>query len=353
MPKKIFAIKPFSGNPIDSIDNVLTSALSRIPASEIEYRAEGPFEERGALKRRTGSRWKELRSGGYDALWGIGTVHDIPYLLLRPRSLPYVINFHTILIRGKDGPWQPKTPWFLRAFMFARAALVITPSEFSAGTVRRYFPRKQVVGILNGVDLAMFNPSRKDPAMLAERYKIRTDKPLVVFVGTLQERKRPDIFIELARRFPEANFVMVGKQYPQWDFLSKAEGVPNFQWIPMMPRTDVAALLSSSMAFIFPSLNEPAAAVVLESMASGTVPLLSDSGGNPEFLGKSGDAAGYLVPRDEREMERFLEILHVLVSDPAMRDRKAAAARREAERHSYDAVAGQYRDTILSLWKKD
>jgi len=347
-PMRLFGAKKFSGEPVDGIDNATKAIFGHMTGAEVELLAFGIFEAKGALKKMRGSRAVALLFGEYDALWSIGHVKEIFIVLIcRLRRMKYCINFHTILLKNTEGRWRVRTPWFLRKFLFSRADIIITPSEFSAGTVRRYFPKKNVVGILNGVDVDSFHPGKKDLAILREKYHVRTDKPIIAFVGTLQARKRPDVFIEIARRFPNAHFVAVGRKTPEEDFLA-GSSIPNFQWIPLMPREDIAVLLASSYAFVFPSLDEPSAAVILEAMASGAVPVLSKSGGNGEFLedGKS----GFLIPYDSQEIEMFTGILAQLVSDKGFHENISAAARREAERHSFDIVAEQYKKAILSLF---
>ncbi len=39
----------------------------------------------------------------------------------------------------------------------------------------------------------------------------KADRPKVCFIGRLDRRKRPELFIQLARQFPEVGFVMVGR----------------------------------------------------------------------------------------------------------------------------------------------
>jgi glycosyltransferase involved in cell wall biosynthesis len=346
-PKKILAAKDFTGNPFDSIDNILLMIFGRISGSEIAFYAKGIFEEKGALKKMHGSRYGSLLAGRYNMVWGVGHVKEFFLAALRPRRTKYCINFQAVLFRNGEGRWQVKTPWFLRKYLFSQADAIFTPSEFSTRSVQRYFPNKKIIGILNGVDISLFNPDKKNRKMLAEQYDIHAGQPIIAFVGGLQARKRPDVFIEIARRFPDAHFVAVGRKMPEHDFIKAAEGLANFQWIPLMSREDIAVLLASSRVFIFPSLDEPSAAVILEAMASGAVPILSNSGGNPEFLGDG--QSGFLVENNDTEVDGFLDILQKLVSDGDLWKNVSMAARREAERHSYDMVAEQYKDAIIKI----
>ena len=343
---KILAIKNLTLNPADGIDNFTLAVFRRLNKANIRLftSAHKGFKEFGSLEILKGSKLFFLLKEKPDYLWGIGAPKELFYLLFKPNKTRYVINFHTILIK-KDGPWKVKTPWFLRKFIFLRADLIICPSEFSAQSVKKYFPSKNVVSILNGVDLDLFSPSKKNKEYLAGKYQLNFFKPLVVFVGSLQPRKRPDLFIEIAKNYQKANFVMVGKQIPPHDFLGPVKDLKNFKWIEKMPREDIAILFASSKIFVFPSLNEPSAAVILEAMASGCVPIISKSGGNPEFL--KDNESGFLIDVNLEEKENFIKKINLLITDTNLLERISKNARVEAENNSWDKTAQEYQNVLI------
>jgi glycosyltransferase involved in cell wall biosynthesis len=343
---KILAAKTFTGNQADGIDNVIRAVFGRIKGGAVEFclHSDVSLEERGAIRRLTVSKRKFLLTGKADWLWGIGHASELPLLLIKPKRTKYAINFHTILIKGGGGPWAVKTPWFLRKFLFSRADLIICPSEFSTQSVRKYFPHKKVVSILNGVDLELFNPKKKNEKYLKEKFHLDFSKPIVVYVGTLQPRKRPEVFIAVAEKYQGANFVMVGRQVPAGSFSEKISKARNVTWIESMSREDVACLFASSRILLFPSLNEPAAAVILEAMASGCVPVVSKSGGNPEFF-KDGES-GFLIEPGEGELDDFIAKIDLLLNKEEVWLWFSQAARREAESHSWDNVASGYLETL-------
>ncbi len=345
--KNVLSLKRATGNPADGIDNFNRSIFGRMDPSAVIFWTKGEVPERGAIRICPSSKPAFILRRA-DMLWGTGRLHDVPYVLLARlfgRRMPYVVNFHTMMFRGgADAPWKVRTPWFVRKFIFSRADLVICPSAASAKSVQDLFPQKAVIGILNGVELGLFSPEKKNEARLAEKYGIDFSRPVVAFVGSLHERKRPHLFVSLAREIPDANFVAVGRAVPEFDALASAKDLKNFTWIPAMPREDVAALLASSAVFVFPSLNDASAAVILEAMASGAVPIVSASGGSGEFF-RDG-VSGYLVPHDGNEARAFRGHIVTLLHDPNLRRRMAQAAREEAERHSWDTVAAEYQKAI-------
>ena len=346
MAIKILGLKSFTGNPADGINNFTLAVFGRLNKVNIRFfvSAYKGFKEFGSLEILKGLKLFFLLKERPDYLWGIGAPKEFFYLLFKPDRTKYVINFHTILIK-KDGPWKVKTPWFLRKLLFSRADLIICPSEFSAQSVRKYFPDKEIVSILNGVDLNLFAPAKKNDRYLKKKYKVNFLKPIVVFVGTFQPRKRPDLFIKIAKNYQKANFVMVGRQIPPHDFLGSVNDLNNLQWIEKMPREDIAVLFASSNIFVFPSLNEPSAAVILEAMASGCVPIISKSGGNPEFL-KDGES-GFLIDVNPQEKENFIKKIDLLIEDKTVWTKISKNARLEAEKHSWDKVAQEYQNALI------
>lgn len=336
--KTIFSIKSFTGNPADGIDNVNISAFGNIPAGNLVFLADAPadFAERGCIKKMPAkTAWQKIRLMRKiqpEYLFGNGSISDIPFIILKPRKTRYVIDWHTALMRRTEGAWRVRTPWLLRAFVFNRAWAVLCVSEYITSTVRAYFPHKNSVVILNGIDTDLFSADAS----------VTPKSNQAIFIGTLEPRKRPDIVCALALAMPEVEFIFVGRNRAPWQCAKDIEEIPNARWIPSLSRLEVAALLRESAVFVFPSINEPAAAVILEAMASGCVPVVSRSGGNAEFF--DNNISGYAVSCGAGEQEAFMEIIKKLVTDSALRGRMARAARARAEGHSWNIVARAYAD---------
>lgn len=320
---RVLCLKEYSGDPADGIDNFNRAVFSLFP-SRVKVLVVEPCGRFAKLA------YMIFRRPDY--ILGNGHAREVFFLFFKSRHTRYVINFHTILLRsGADG-WRVRTPWFIRSFIFNRAWAVVCVSEYIASTVRALFPHMRVTTILNGVDTDFFSPS---PSV--------TRKPeQIVFIGTLQQRKRPDIVCSLARALPEARFVFVGRNFAPWHFARMIGDIPNAEWWKSLSRVAVARLFAESSIFIFPSVNEPAAAVILEAMASGCVPVVSRSGGNTEFF--EDGISGYAIPCDAGEQEAFMAAIKRLMGDSVLRAHMARAARAEAERHSWRMVAEAYAD---------
>jgi len=357
MIKKIFATKSLTNNPFDGVDNAIKSIFSRTDPKKILFFTDAPkdFIDNGSIRHFTvfGKNFvlKLIKKffifikekPGF--IWGIGNNWEISFLLFKSKKTKYIINWHTILAKKSDY-WKVKTPWFFRKFLFSRSDKVICASEFIAQSVKKYFPNKNIVSILNGVDIDFFNPSKKNLEYLNENFGININKPLIVFIGILHPRKRPDFFIELAKDCPDANFVAVGRKIGGYDFLEKTEELNNFYWIEKMFRGDIAVLLASAHIMAFPSLNDPAAAVIGEAMASGTVVMVSDSGGSGEFIKNGGN--GIIIPVNSDEKKAFLNQISIILKDNELKNRLSKNARITAvSDFSFDKVAKMYENNIV------
>ncbi len=349
--KTIISLKDFSGQPTDGIDNVNKAVFSRLNPDVITFYAGLPkhWQEQGSIKRLPISgflgRISFIRKIKPDYVLGIGTVAELWYLLFKPKKTKYCIVWHTVLFRA-GGPWKVRTPWWLRRLIFKQADLVIAVSDYAASSVRVYFPQLRVVAIKNGMECELFSPSKKDSELLRSRYSILTNKPIFSFVGSLHSRKRPELFIALAKRFPGATFVLVGRAVPEHPLTDRIKNIANVRWIEQMPREHVAVLLAASRGFIFPSLHEAAAAVILEAMASGCPPVVSKSGGSPEFVidGES----GFLIDEGAAEFEDFCLVIKTLLENGRTYQQISKKARFEAVQRTWDVAAKEYEQLLLS-----
>ena len=356
---KIFSTKTISGKPYDAMDTTFFAIFSRFDDNEILYYAESPdnFVETGAMKKIIlNNKSKFLRliekiifmiKLKPDYLFGYGSILELPYVIFKPKTTKYIINFHSILVRKGSNNWPVRTPWFLRKFLFEKAEFIVAISEFAKKTITNFFPNKEVKMIYSGAELKFFTPEKENRIALRKKFNINFDAPLVAYVGTLQPRKRPDIFIEVAKRCKEVNFVMVGQEDGVHDYLKGAKNLKNFQYVEVMGRNEVAQLFASADIFLFPSVQETFGAVVVEAMASGTPVIVSRSGAFPELVRDNFD--GFLVPVDSNEIDTFVSDIRKILKDKNLYNFLSKNAIRNAERFSWQWTSDNYKKVLLSI----
>ena len=108
-------------------------------------------------------------------------------------------------------------------------------------------------------------------------YKETKLKDFILFVGRNHRQKRPGLFIELAKRYSDIEFVMIGRGIP---YLETPKNVYKFE--PVDHELCLGAMTNAKVV-IMPSKYETFGIVALEAMAIGTPVIISNSGGQKEL----------------------------------------------------------------------
>jgi glycosyltransferase involved in cell wall biosynthesis len=153
--------------------------------------------------------------------------------------------------------------------------------------------------IPNGVDLAFFDPQVAHPVDLPAS---GISQPYVLFVGVLNERKRPDVFINLARLLPQFTFVVVGDAFLEEHrrhYRQMGAAYPNVVFLGQQPRAMVRDLMAQAVALVFPSEREGLPLTVLEAAAMGLPVLAQPRSSLPEVIAEG--ITGWLLSMDQPE----------------------------------------------------
>jgi len=267
-------------------------------------------------------------------------------------------------IRDTGDVW---TPWQRRAQRLAcrLADRILVNAE----AVRKqlisegYDPRKiSVIG--NGIVLPGPRPTAGGPG-LHQEFGLPPGAPLVAVVSVLRRMKGIEYFLQaaqlLARRFPDARFLVVGDSVlgqegteerigdgayrAELERYARSLGLAG-RLVFTGFRLDVAALLFEVSVSVLPSLSEGLSNVLLESMAVGVPVVATRVGGNPEAV--DDEVTGLLVP--PRNAPALADAIGRLLADPALAARLGQAGRRRvAERFSVEAMVRATEDLYLSL----
>ena len=211
-----------------------------------------------------------------------------------------------------------------------RARSVITVSRFTESDLLREFPfllgKTRVT--LEGANRSCFVSSVAKETELLERFGlIDSDmatsslsqrdiiQPYFLYVGNAYPHKHLESIGEMAARFPEYRFVLVGREDYFYRRLKRSFEQPNLRFTGFLSDAEISVLYRHGLAYVFPSLYEGFGLPPLEAMSHGLPVVSSDRGSLPEVLGK---AALYFDPENP---DQFAEEISRVAHNPSLRER--------------------------------
>jgi len=190
-----------------------------------------------------------------------------------PRPPEDVATVDTLRIPGRDavrpaGTFQPDCS---SLGTIARAARWLgRPLAFASPAPYLRDKLERMIGL--AVDDFGFlpNPVDLDPGEVQ-----KAERPLVVFLARLDPYKRPWLFVELARRHPEADFVLAGRAHYAGPTSWEPASLPaNVRLAGHVDGPEKLRLLSSAWVLVNTSIHEGLAVSLLEGLAC-EAPLLA------------------------------------------------------------------------------
>jgi glycosyltransferase involved in cell wall biosynthesis len=157
---------------------------------------------------------------------------------------------------------------------------------------------------------------------------------IVVGAGRLASQKRPEIFLELAALFPEAQFVWYGDGPLRATLCAKVDQahLSNLHFPGALPPNELGAAFRGASLFVLPSLSEGVPKVSQEAAASGLPVIIFGFYEAPTVINGEN---GFVVWSDEELKER----VQTLLGDDALRARMSRAALNLARNWDWDIVA--------------
>ncbi len=261
-----------------------------------------------------------------------------------PVTSGFHTNFHEYMRHYKLPLLAKAVEGFLRQ-THNRTSRTFAPS-------RHVIQRLQEMGIEGtrmlgrGVDTALFNPGRRDPA-LRQRWGVDPDNGVVaVFVSRLAAEKNIPLaaraFEQVQKTHPDVACVFVGDG-PERARLEKKH--PGFIFAGMQTGESLASHYASADIFVFPSVTETFGNVVTEALASGLVVLAYNYAAPQEYI-RNGEN-GFLAPYGDEPafMRRLDQALQSQSGWPSIRQ----AARKTAESLGWEAVVRAFAEELQTV----
>ena len=227
-------------------------------------------------------------------------------------------------------------PGYVRRYydeMFKIADVAVANSQYVADTVKERYG-VDVPVIYSGVDVKYFGslPSEHPHQEVPVR---------VMFAGSFQERKHPELVLDAASQWPNVEFVVMGDG-PLKPLLVKRiteENLSNVSLVPTKEYSEYAKLLAKADIFFFPSRVEGLGKVLLEAAACGIPILAFDDYRTPAVVD---GLTGFQVKTFEEMMSR----LQQLVEDRDLRLKMGMTAKEHARKFDWDIIVKQWEDVF-------
>lgn len=261
------------------------------------------------------------------------TLHDIIYLEnLNFRGSNYQ-NFGNLYRRLV----VPKT--------VHRSELIITVSEFEKKLIRERLeiPEEKVKVVYNGVHQRFFT-THSEMELMAARTKYGLPSRFFLFLGNQAPKKNTLNVIKAFARYCEVEenalpLVVLDYDPGQMNEMLKRNGIEYCLDKMCFPgyinHEDMPSIYQCAEVFLYPSLRESFGMPILESMASGTVVITSNTSSMPEV---GGNAAYYVDPFSVDDMLKGM--LRVL-ADSSLRERLISAGKERAAQFTWRNTAQQ------------
>jgi starch synthase len=282
-------------------------------------------------------------------------------------GVPHVLTAHSL---EPHRPWKSEqlgggyriSLWAERQAYESADAVVAVSYGMRADVLDAYpfvDPAKVHV-IHNGIDTTLYAPAEGSDAL--DRYGIDPSRPSAIFVGRITRQKGVGHLLRAAELFdPDVQLVLCAGAPDTAEIAAETAGAVDHLaatrrgvvWIQeMLPREQLAQLLTHATVFVCPSVYEPLGIVNLEAMACETAVVASAVGGIPEVVADG--LTGLLVPYHAvpaAEFEAGLAAgVNALCADPS---RAAAMGRAGRERavheFGWDTVARRTVELYESL----
>ena len=282
-------------------------------------------------------------------------------------SVPHVLSAHSL---EPQRPWKAEqlgggyhvSSWAERQAYETADAIVAVSYGMRADVLDAYpfVDPARVHVIHNGIDTTLYAPADADDAL--QQYGIDPDRPSAVFVGRITRQKGLPHLLAAAEHFaPEVQLVLCAGAPDTPEIAAQTEAAvarlhelrSGVVWVrEMLPRPQLAQLLTHATVFVCPSVYEPLGIVNLEAMACETAVVASAVGGIPEVVADG--RTGLLVPFHSVPVEEFerglAHAVNELCADPVRATTMGIAGRERAvHEFGWDTIAHRTVELYESL----
>jgi len=234
-------------------------------------------------------------------------------LCLKSKYIMFVVN----ILPYKNCPQQK--------IIFKLSDQIIANSKKGADSFAKIYGNRIPV-INNFMDIDLFNKINK------KKYKLKK----IVCVGTLRKEKQPNIYIKIAKEFPNLTFDWIGegRLREKIEGMIRNNSIANVNLLNKINQKELSNKLPQYDLFLFPSIMEGFPNVVVEAMACGLPVIVFDMYG-PEAV--INGESGFVV----NKMDEMIEKIKLLQQNSDLLKVMSKKARERAI--FYDGKANSYK----------
>lgn len=287
--------------------------------------------------------WRQIRAAQ------VVHIHDVFYIsswisaaLAKLARKPLLLTQHVAMVEHPS-----------RFVMWVQRLVYATAGKFIFGSARqivaynrnvrdfllsRGINEKKILWLTNGIDIEMFRPPAEgERATIRARYGLPPDRPLVLFVGRLVEKKGVQVLLDAKDRTFDLVFAGPGP-------IPDGGLVDGVHWLGPLDQARTAELYRCCDLFVFPAIGEIFTLAMQEAMASQLPVITTD---DAAYMDNDLADGLTLCPR---EAHRLNEAIVALLSDSRQRLEMGLRCRQTALRHfNWDANFSSLKDAYAEV----
>lgn len=282
--------------------------------------------------------------------WQASTLMDLPVVYTYHTMTPEYAHYLGPLAEPLHGVVHPAIEFFDRVICNGADA-VVAPSPKARRYLNSIAIKPPVHLVPNGIDLARFRPG---PArFLRERLGIDDARPILLWVGRLNQEKRPllayRLFHEAHAACPATQrpvLVMVGEGALRPDLEAEiaADGIGDSVYLyGLASYEEMPSIYASADLWLSTSISEVHPMVAIEAAACG---LPSVAWNDPALEGVVQEGTSGRLAADEAS---FVRAMLTLLDDAPVRRRMGVAAAEIAQSYAVEATADRMRALYAGL----
>lgn len=175
----------------------------------------------------------------------------------------------------------------------------------------------------------------------------RASRLRVVTAGTVKASKRPELFFNLAHRYPEADFIWYGDGELRASLMAQAgeRGLGNLSFPGALPPRMLGEAFRDADIFVLPSISEGVPKVTQEAAACGLAQVIFGYYEAPSVIEGQN---GFVVWSDEA----FVEKVGELIAKPSLVASLGQAGAEMALAWDWTVVARQWRERLIEIGER-